>query len=246
MQDIMVRLHNPEDMMATSGEKSVNSLNYPERSFVDSSNQSTINNSGQKTGFNILSMITRKDGRIFKTSIKTVSKRSNTTKPFIVTSLIALTLFIFLSTLVMSHATGTTTPWQQIGLADKKVVSIAISPCFSNDATLFAATPHSLYKSTDLGVNWSEKNNGIKKKNIQSIAISPTYQTDKTLFLATKEHGIYKSTDAADSWVKLSCDDTIKGAETLAISPGFSADKTIFAATTGKKGGVYKSTDSGS
>jgi hypothetical protein len=133
------------------------------------------------------------------------------------------------------------------------VWSLAISPAFGSDSTLFAGTiGDGVFRSTDAGDSWERASpavrvipsaTGSETETIRGLAISPTFSKDGTIFAATSVDGVLRSTDGGDSWYQV-----IKGladpsVATLAISPTFDQDSTLFAGTRG--GGVFRSTDGG-
>ncbi len=126
------------------------------------------------------------------------------------------------------------------------ITTVAVSPNFAQDQTVFAATDdlsikvgaYALFKSTDGGVNWSVveglRNNG----NIQSIVFSPAYAQDQTLFVAANE-GLFVSSNQGASWTSL----TSQPLQTMALSPNFAGDNTLFIVT--KAAAILESTDRG-
>ena len=133
--------------------------------------------------------------------------------------------------------------WSAIntGLTDLDVLSVAISPTFSSDGTLFAGTSGGgVFKTTNGGVNWSAINTGLTNLDVRSVAVSPTFSSDGTLFAGTFGGGIFKSTDGGNNWSAINTGLTNLFVRSVAVSPTFSSDQTLFAGTNG--GGVYKFT----
>ncbi len=129
--------------------------------------------------------------------------------------------------------------WTGNGPEGGEISSFAISPDFSNDQTIFAATyDGGIYKSTNGGDFWNEVS---AQSGLYALAISPDYVSDGTLFASGD--GIFKSTDGGDSW---SQESTMTSISSLAISPEYSENgtRTIFAGSWND--GVYKSIDGGS
>jgi len=158
-------------------------------------------------------------------------------------------------------ATPTPTPtqtgynvWTQCsqGIGAVEVRSLAISPGYASDRTLFAGTwGNGVYKSADGGDSWSTVNSGIPPLiyylDVYALALSPGYASDRTLFVGSP-CGVLKSTDGGTSWSTadtglLSPDVPCPDILTLALSPGYAADLTLFAGTLEK--GVFKSTNGG-
>lgn len=115
------------------------------------------------------------------------------------------------------------------------VPSMAVSPDFQNDGTVFAGTWDGIYRSTNRGENWTRV--AFPSKEIYVIRISPSFSADRTLF-AGLDDGVYRSTDGGNNWTGLGLTKTLD----LVLSPAFASDRTLFAATTE---GVYRSTNGG-
>ena len=137
------------------------------------------------------------------------------------------------------------TGWQMVasGLGSK-VTSIAISPDYNNDRTIFAATYQTgIYKSTDGGNSWIAASEGLDGALINAIAVSPTFPQDQQIFAASNK-GVYVSTEGGTNWMLLENSPNDVEISRISLSPTFSDDKEIFAGTYGK--GVYRSSDAGS
>jgi LPXTG-motif cell wall-anchored protein len=76
--------------------------------------------------------------------------------------------------------------WTKVtsGMSNTMIDSIAISPSYATDQTVFAGSNGGLYKSTNGGANWTAVNSGIPNLAIKSMAIPPTYAMDHTVFAA--------------------------------------------------------------
>jgi photosystem II stability/assembly factor-like uncharacterized protein len=139
------------------------------------------------------------------------------------------------------------TSWQSInsGLSSngRMVSTLAISPNYAADRTLFATTGgDGVYRSTDSGLSWSGVSQGLPDRYMASLVISPGYAADRTLF-ASSSSGVYRSMDGGGTWVRLNTDSGYNPAVYMDISPNFVADATIFA--TDLEGGVSRSQDGG-
>ena len=133
------------------------------------------------------------------------------------------------------------------------ITSLAISPHYSRDSTIFASTWYTgIFRSDDGGKTWKTYSSGLtsnpqadtvrfKSPHFRELRISKTFPDDKTIFLAGYD-GLFKSTDAGNFWVQL---ETISENIIVAISlsPQHKDDSTIAIATF--LGGVYLSKDSG-
>lgn len=125
---------------------------------------------------------------------------------------------------------------------------IAISPNYSRDKTIFAATnDEGVFKSINSSNSWKQINSGIEFRNADLLTISPNFSRDKTLFVVISEPIsdepsapiLYKSTNGGKDWKK------VKGKAAnlwpIVYSPTYAKDKTMFAL----RDGFYKSMDRG-
>ena len=132
------------------------------------------------------------------------------------------------------------------GTSDE-VQSLAVSPDYRSDRTLFVGGYYSMWRSTDGGAQFSVLSGA--PLDIEDIAVSPAFTNDKTLFVASKGNrygagtGIYRSTDSGGSWQLASGGlPAVRMPYRLRISPGFATDRTVFALVNED---LYKSTDAG-
>jgi putative cell wall-binding protein len=147
------------------------------------------------------------------------------------------------------------TSWTDIneGLPPQaEVRSIAVSPAFATDHTVYLGTDWGVYKSTNGGDIWAEDDAGfptggsLASYAVKAIAISPNYATDHTVFAGGKffgAAGIFKSTSAETNWTS-TADGVPPDARVnaLVISPAYATDLRVFAGT---DLGVYKSASGG-
>ena len=131
--------------------------------------------------------------------------------------------------------------WQAVGLQGLQLWSLAISPNFAVDATLFAGTDGSgLFRSTDGGSSWQQVDQAFASLIVPAIALSPSFASDSTVFAGIfgAGAGLVRSLDGGDTWQQM----TTTAAVALALSPKFATDSTLFADF---GDGVYRSTDGG-
>jgi hypothetical protein len=122
---------------------------------------------------------------------------------------------------------------------DRGICSLAISPEFETDGTLFAGSD-ALYISHDRGTTWISVTLPVEASPPCPLAISPDFGTDQTLFTATAE-GLYRSDDGGLTW------DHVTGytgppIRSLAISPGWPTHPVLLI---GGGDGVYRTADGG-
>ncbi len=135
------------------------------------------------------------------------------------------------------------------GITAADVLSIAVSPGYANDGTIFAGTDAGMFKSTDRGVSW----NRIAPSG-SILAISPDYASDRTIFGASL-NVLYRSTDGGSTWSMSTFNDEIN---TVKLSPDFANDGQIILGLVNRNdyspytgvycsmgGGIFASTDRG-
>jgi photosystem II stability/assembly factor-like uncharacterized protein len=134
--------------------------------------------------------------------------------------------------------------------------TLAISPEFASDGTIYLGTRHhGLLKSEDGGLSFNAIWDGTGR-SIMDLVISPSFALDKTLFASVRGVGIYKTVDGGrtwqpanaglaflDAWLSTATVHAIGEKDIkLAISPHYEVDQTVFAASSA---GLFKTTDGG-
>jgi len=133
--------------------------------------------------------------------------------------------------------------WYSTGLQNIAVDSIAVSPNYASDQTVFAGSSiNGLYKSTDGGAHFSAIKVVSGDNGVLPVVFSPAYATDQTVFTGTSHSGIYKSTNGGSNWTLLP-GTTLLTPFSIAVSPNYENDQTVFIGTLQK--GLLKSTDGG-
>jgi len=93
------------------------------------------------------------------------------------------------------------------GLAARSMSTLAVSPAFHEDRTLFAAgIEDGVLRSRDGGETWQRAGDGLPGPQGLSLAVSPRFGADKTL-LAVLAEGLYRSTDGGAGWETIGPDD---------------------------------------
>ncbi len=124
------------------------------------------------------------------------------------------------------------------GLSDTTVDSLAVSPAYTGDHTVFAGTDSGVFKSSDGGSSWSSC--GFPSSSVYALAVSPNFASDRTVFAGTQGGGVFESTDGGSNWIAVNGGLTNMTVNSLAISSAFaSSSKVAFAATAG---GVFSDT----
>lgn len=120
---------------------------------------------------------------------------------------------------------------------------LRISNAFAKDKTIFLGGFDGLFKSTDGGSVWSEKDT-LSAKIITTIAVSPDYKNDSTVVIGTYKKGAYLSNDRGITWKPINKGLNIPRYKkeltnpfiiekprfySVVFSPNYLEDKTIFA-----------------
>ena len=114
--------------------------------------------------------------------------------------------FIGIANQVFRPARPTTQPsggalvkptWQAARLGRRKLtlVSLAPSPAFEQDRTLFAATNSGAYVSRDGGASWRPLGGGLSEPSIVAVVPAPTYAEDRLVFAAGLGGSIWRLRD---------------------------------------------------
>ena len=141
------------------------------------------------------------------------------------------------------QTTNQGTSWT--ALTTQSLASVALSPNFATDNTLFVVTNQkTILKSTNRGQTLTAVATppGLTA-GLTVIAISPNCAIDNTLLLGTIANGIFESTNNGNSWIQVTPGLTLPKVTALTFSPAFSSDQTAFAGTAGS--GVLVSTNAG-
>ncbi len=125
-----------------------------------------------------------------------------------------------------------------------QINSLAISPGFPSDRTIYAGTwGGGVFTSRDGGGSWEEP--ALAGEWMEGLAISPDYASDGTIYAATSDY-VYRSLDHGRTWERKSEGITNRIVSAIAISPFFHDDGTVFVGTRGNVGdGVFRTIDRG-
>lgn len=134
------------------------------------------------------------------------------------------------------------------------ITSVAVSPGYAEDRTIFVGTRRGLFVTGDAGATWQAVPwaTGQGRPVIESVVLSPTFATDRFVLVSERGNGLFRSTDGGVTWEPTGQDLLDRNVvltsfyhptgEPIAFSPDFAEDRTIFgtAAST-----LYRSTDAG-
>ncbi len=133
----------------------------------------------------------------------------------------------------------------------KNITSLAISPNYRKDQTIFASTWHeAVFRSSDGGHTWQKDTTGITTDaqadeqdapHFYDLGISNTFEKDGVIFL-TGFDGVFKSTDGGRLWTQVEAL-ALNYITSLDISPTYDKDKTM--AFANYHGGAFITYDAG-
>ena len=102
----------------------------------------------------------------------------------------------------VARASGDGVGWTLVnnGLQARVLLSLALSPGFETDQTMFAAGPDDgVLISRDAGRTWVSQLDGADDPSVFSVAASPNYTNNRRTFAATSA-GVYASSDSGAHW----------------------------------------------
>ncbi|HUX87035.1 MAG TPA: sialidase family protein, partial [Chloroflexota bacterium] len=165
--------------------------------------------------------------------------------------------------------------WQPVGTFAPQTSTVALSPSFATDHTIFTVdfpagtvttggqdtTGFGIYRSTDGGATWSEPKDPNPVNDSQfgtiyttavngglSLAVSPAFASDRTVFEGDRIGTVVISRDGGATWTAVPFGTPPQEGwylNGLALSPGFGTDHTAYIALGNLGFGVVRSTDGG-
>jgi hypothetical protein len=113
--------------------------------------------------------------------------------------------------------------------------SVAVSPGFAHDRTLFACGADGLYRSSDFGDTWQRV---LVGDGMLSVAVS-IVEPDRgpLVIVGTEADGVLRSEDGGRTWTGANAGLLDLTAISVAVSPCFASDRTAFAGTAS---GMYR------
>ncbi|MEO1476227.1 MAG: hypothetical protein AAFS13_07575, partial [Pseudomonadota bacterium] len=119
------------------------------------------------------------------------------------------------------------------------VFSVAVSPDFETDRTVYTLTRSSVLKSTDAGQSWTRMIRGLDNTQmLVDLALGPNGQT---LYAASRGEGVFRSLDGGETWTNASSGLSHLHIHRLSVSPINAADIIAVSA----EGDVFLSRTSG-
>jgi photosystem II stability/assembly factor-like uncharacterized protein len=159
----------------------------------------------------------------------------------VVHSLVLVTLLLSLGALVPGPVLAKLQGWTQVGLRGQALSSVAASPQYDLDRTLFAGGDGQVWRSSDGGRTWTP--HAVAEGTVVDLAVSPAFESDETVFAAVDSSGLYRSTDGGDTWDQVFAHEMVTA---VVLSPAFARDGTAYlGAARVPSAGVHRSTDGG-
>jgi len=138
--------------------------------------------------------------------------------------------------------------WTSLGQYGGYVTSIAFSPNFATNDTVFAGTIYDLNVSTDRGATWTKTADSPYFYYISSVVLSPSFENDSTIFMFQdfgSPYPLLKSSDGGTTWQPFDGSDwNYLQITDLELSPDYLNDQTVIMTNDGENG-VLISTDGG-
>jgi photosystem II stability/assembly factor-like uncharacterized protein len=119
------------------------------------------------------------------------------------------------------------------GLLDMSVLTLALSPAFGSDETVFAGTETGIFRSTNGGRAWREVDLPVGYDPVLSLAVSPAFERDGILFAGTETKGLLISHDAGESWLSVEGMFMDEPVNNILVSPDFTTHPDVVALSNG-------------
>lgn len=107
------------------------------------------------------------------------------------------------------------------GLTDLGVLSIAMSPDFAADDTVYLGTESGVFYSTNGGRAWKESGFPVDEAPVLCLGISPEYKKDGVLWAGTESNGVFVSDDRGEHWWRLASGQILDSVNGIAVSNGY-------------------------
>lgn len=123
--------------------------------------------------------------------------------------------------MISTNRGGSWSAWN-FGLLDLNTYDLVVSPNFTQDETVFAATESGIYRSTNGARAWRLTGFSIDDAPVMSLAISPDFSHDGHVFAGTESHGLFHSIDAGKTWNSLGQKSIAGSVNKILLSEDFS------------------------
>lgn len=154
---------------------------------------------------------------------------------------IAFILLFILSSLTLMHCSAVTEPtqsgWTAMNKGLPKNATVTAITNIPNTNTLFIGTHSGVYKSSNNGDLWVEKNSGLTALDMSCLAADDA--SSNIVYAGAWGNGVFRSLDGGESWQSVWTSDKNPHINALYVSP---LDHTVYAAT---EHGLFKSMDHG-
>ena len=121
--------------------------------------------------------------------------------------------------------------WTAVRTFNDFVSSVAPSPDFARDRTVFAAGSAGVYRSLNGGSSWSTITPAsaawiTTTPTVKQLALSPNYGADRTIILASRvaPRGVFASTDGGATWT----DWLVDAVDVVMFSPDYALDRALW------------------
>ncbi len=109
------------------------------------------------------------------------------------------------------------------GLLDLNILTLAISPAFVEDETVFAAVESGIFRSTNGGRAWRETPFDLNLAPVLSLALSPQFSEDGIVLAGTEQNGLFRSGDGGQTWEHLQSEAIIGSVDAILLSSDYPA-----------------------
>lgn len=124
------------------------------------------------------------------------------------------------------------------------IKSVAVSPFYEKDHTVFTYVFAELKRSSDGGYSWKNLERGLDNNAlISDVAASQRSVSEYDTFVATLGDGVYRSSDHGISWYSINAGLSDLNIRHLAVSPDYVNDHTLVAVPQGA--GLFISSNAG-
>lgn len=113
------------------------------------------------------------------------------------------------------------------GLLDLGVLSLAISPRFATNETLFAGVESGVFRSANGGRAWRETDFPMDYAPVPSLAVAASENGDETLFAGTEAHGLWVSRSQEKIWRRVGEAIVTGGVNAILLDPRQADGKTM-------------------